>query len=217
MRRQKAKDTCPAGAGLVASRCFRTPACDSGVLNGASSGWSRVPGHTKRLNVYFLFYDAGRRDGKQKPASAGAMVVSGVKTSEKPVFCLDSGQWLTGRVEWLIPSEAGDWRFPPKFGSRFQIGLLIADIAAFIGFLKILLYVADRLSFVPDRRGYGGFSLRGNAGLGGYCSGWMPLTRPFMVAFELGRWLLSRQARLIGAGRPWGHEPIRVMGCPPPP
>ena len=67
------------------------------------------------------------------------MVVFGVKTHEKSVFCLDSGQWLTGRVEWLIPSETGDWRFSPKFGSRFQIGLLIADIAAFIGPLEILL------------------------------------------------------------------------------
>ena len=67
------------------------------------------------------------------------MPVLRVKTPEKSVFCLDSGQWLTGRVEWLMPSETGDWRFPQKFGSKVQIGLLIADIAAFIGHPKILL------------------------------------------------------------------------------
>jgi len=43
------------------------------------------------------------------------MLVLGSRTPEKPVFCLDSGQWLTGRVEWLIARETGNWRFPPKF------------------------------------------------------------------------------------------------------
>ncbi len=67
------------------------------------------------------------------------MPVFAVKTPEKAVFCLDFGQWLTGRIEWLISCEAGDWRFPPEFRSGFRIGLLVADITAFIGSLKISL------------------------------------------------------------------------------
>ena len=71
--------------------------------------------------------------------SEGPMPVFGSETPEKTVFCLKSGQWLTGRVEWLISCETGERGFPLEFTSGFRIGLLVADIAAFIGLLKISL------------------------------------------------------------------------------
>ena len=67
------------------------------------------------------------------------MPVFGVKNPEKAVFCLNSGQWLTGRVEWLMACETGDWCFPLEFISGFRIGLLGTVIVMFIGILKISL------------------------------------------------------------------------------
>ena len=67
------------------------------------------------------------------------MPVFGVKNPEKAVFCLNSGQWLTGRVGWLMACETGDWRFLLEFRSGFRIGFLDTVIVRFIGILKISL------------------------------------------------------------------------------
>ena len=68
--------------------------------------------------------------------SDGPMPVFEVRNPEKPVFCLDSGQWLTGRVGWLISCEAAIGVFHRSSDLGFGLGCLLLLSQRLSGFLR---------------------------------------------------------------------------------